>query len=109
VKTRDEIRTEIQKRGITSDNVTDKQLGKLLKILRKELKDSKCYDGTFRVQSRLPSRYMCCKSNNFDKREMISFNRDGFIGFAGWADDRNIQPILSGVEKWLQLDKECTK
>lgn len=34
-------------------------------------------------------------------REAISFNPDGFIGFCGWADTQNSQPILTGFKKWL--------
>ncbi len=37
---------------------------------------------------------------HFDDREAISFNRDGFIGFAGWADSKNVQPFLSAFCKW---------
>lgn len=33
-------------------------------------------------------------------REAISFNRDGFIGFAGWADDTNVQPFLRAFVRW---------
>jgi hypothetical protein len=32
----------------------------------------------------------------FDKRECISFNADGFIGFAGWASSENSEPIIKG-------------
>lgn len=37
----------------------------------------------------------------FKNREAVSFNYDGFIGFAGWADDKNVQPILSGFYCWI--------
>lgn len=43
-----------------------------------------------------------CKSFYFTGREVVSFNRDGFIGFAGWADDKHIQPILDGFIEWTQ-------
>jgi hypothetical protein len=32
----------------------------------------------------------------FKKRECISFNADGFIGFAGWASSENSEPIIKG-------------
>ena len=35
-------------------------------------------------------------------REAISFNGDGFIGIAGWADDNNVQPFLRGFMRWLK-------
>lgn len=34
-------------------------------------------------------------------REAVSFNGDGFIGIAGWADDNNVQPFLRGFMRWL--------
>jgi hypothetical protein len=36
----------------------------------------------------------------FDKREAITFNRDGFIGFAGWACTSNTKPFIDGFIKW---------
>lgn len=33
-------------------------------------------------------------------REAISFNSDGFIGFCGWADTQNGQPIYRAWRRW---------
>lgn len=33
-------------------------------------------------------------------REAVSFNSDGFIGFCGWADDQNSQPIYRAWHAW---------
>lgn len=41
-----------------------------------------------------------CRSAYFDDREAITFNPGGFVGFAGWADDSNIKPILAGFAQW---------
>lgn len=38
----------------------------------------------------------------FEDREGITFNRDGFIGFAGWACDSNVQPILKAFIEWVE-------
>lgn len=32
----------------------------------------------------------------FKNRECISFNADGFVGFAGWASTENAAPIVNG-------------
>lgn len=37
----------------------------------------------------------------FQDREAISFNEDGFIGIAGWADDTNVQPFLRAFYRWV--------
>lgn len=38
----------------------------------------------------------------FSGREAVSFNADGFIGIAGWADDTNVQPFLRALMRWAQ-------
>lgn len=38
-----------------------------------------------------------------EAREAISFNEDGFIGFCGWASDRNAQPFLAAFVAWVDL------
>ena len=48
------------------------------------------------------------KGSNFKSREGITFNEDGFIGFAGWADSENWKPFVTGFCKWVDyiLTKE---
>lgn len=33
-------------------------------------------------------------------REAVSFNSDGFIGFCGWADEQNSQPFYRAWRAW---------
>lgn len=33
-------------------------------------------------------------------REAVSFNSDGFIGFCGWADSQNSQPFYRAWREW---------
>lgn len=42
----------------------------------------------------------------FSRREAITFNSGGFIGFAGWACDYNTTPFVSAFEKWIGWLKE---
>ena len=44
--------------------------------------------------------YLYVDGSYFKKREAVSFNEGGFIGFAGWASDRNVQPILRAFVRW---------
>ncbi|WP_431030030.1 hypothetical protein [Lysinibacillus sp. LZ02] len=37
----------------------------------------------------------------FSRREAITFNANGFIGFAGWASDYNLLPFANAFEKWM--------
>lgn len=36
----------------------------------------------------------------FKDREAISFNKGGFVGFAGWADSTNVRPFLKAFGRW---------
>lgn len=42
-----------------------------------------------------------CNGVHFTSREAITFNRDGFIGFAGWADSGNVRPVIEAFLRWL--------
>lgn len=46
------------------------------------------------------SCFLYMNSHYFTRREAISFNRDGFIGFAGWADQGNVNPLLRAFLRW---------
>ena len=97
--TNDEVRRHVSQAGITTDNVTMIQLEKLHEELCKKLKESKCFRSTFRMNPKV-SKFMTCKADYFESREAVSFNSDGFIGMAGWADSKNIKPIWEAVIAW---------
>lgn len=40
-------------------------------------------------------------ANYFREREAITFNSDGFIGFAGWACNYNVTPYANAFDKWM--------
>ena len=48
----------------------------------------------------LISCYLYVNSHYFERRECISFNADGWIGFAGRADQGNTNPILRAFIEW---------
>lgn len=52
-------------------------------------------------KGKLESAFIKVDSHYFEGREAISFNRDGFIGFAGWADDTNIKPFVRAFNKFV--------
>lgn len=45
--------------------------------------------------------YLFVDGRYFAGREAISFNGDGFIGIAGWADSKNVQPFLRAFYRWV--------
>lgn len=52
--------------------------------------------------------YLRVDGRYWQGREAISFNADGFIGIAGWADDNNVQPFLRAFMRWLKEWMGCT-
>lgn len=49
--------------------------------------------------------FIIVKCDNYSFREGISFNKDGFIGFAGWSDKDNVRPFLDAFEEWVAFIK----
>lgn len=43
--------------------------------------------------------------DNYSRREAISFNRDGFIGFAGWASAYNTDLFVNAFIEWVDYIK----
>lgn len=46
--------------------------------------------------------------DNYSEREAISFNENGFIGIAGWADSENTRPIIRAFKYWC-ASMNCQK
>jgi len=101
--------------NLTYKNISSRELFKLYSILKTELENYKI-EGQFILMKKIKIQinsinfyedgsieyaFFRCKGSWFDDREAISFNRDGFIGFAGWSDDTNIIPFVQAFKKWL--------
>lgn len=103
--TRNDARERWQKSGLKFTSLTAANLRDLRGKVNKAMIASGAFSGTYRVHQRFKIRdthaALCCHAYYFDQREAITFNQDGFVGFAGWADDNNIQPILSAFCEWL--------
>ena len=109
-----EARQYFKDKGLTYSDITEGDILVLIGNLNKEIKKSnkagetstdtmhlskkvamkKNRDGT------IVSCYLYINSHYFTQREAISFNEDGFIGFAGWADQGNTNPLLRAFLKW---------
>ncbi len=106
--TRDEARRKFQSSGIAYKSLTRPRLQRLRCLINEAMKKSGCFDNTYRCRQRPIvvdkgkfRAWINCKSFYFDDREAVTFNSDGFVGFAGWADDKNVQPILVGFSSWV--------
>lgn len=103
--TRDDARS-LFAASLNYSALTSANLQRLRSLINQYMIKSGVMKGTFRCRQRAIVRAnyaaIACKSFYFDNREVVTFNRDGFIGFAGWSDDTNVQPILAGFIAWVQ-------
>jgi hypothetical protein len=98
---RDQVRAALKATGITCQNVTDKELKLLRRVISKHLRKSGIFKGTARIaRAHKDLKFIEMKAFYFDRREAVSFNTDGFIGVAGWADNKNVQPLLAALMEW---------
>ena len=97
--------------GLHKDDLTPADLRDLRHHINKAMKDSGAMRDTLRCRQRFSRKTnhrgeVCidlrCKSVYFDDRQAITFETDGFVGFAGWADDTHVAPILTGFTQWLE-------
>lgn len=114
VCTTNEAREFFKNRGLSYDSIHEGDILILCMMLQKELKKSNKTGETSVTTMTLSKRvdmkkksngsitecYIYMNSHYFTRRECISFNWDGFIGFAGWADQGNTNPILRAFLEW---------
>ncbi len=114
VCTNNEARDYFKNKGLTYADITEGDILTLVMLLNKHIKKSN-KDGETSVNTMSLSRkinikkktngtiiscFLYMNSHYFTQRECISFNTDGFIGFAGWADQGNTNPILRAFLEW---------
>lgn len=106
---REQAREAWVSNGLGYEILSHMNVQKLEACIDAAMRSSALMRGTFRIEPRRTRFYKLpnfavevrCKSHYFSNREAITFNTGGFIGFGGWADDINIQPILSGFVEWV--------
>ena len=126
---RQTARNHFEEAGLTYSDIKEKDFYMLLALLAEELeklgeevKDPNTHGiASMRISDRnglkrylpifnkkdngeLETAYIFVDSHYFNGREAISFNRD-FVGFAGWADDTNIQPFVKAFIRFTDYLK----
>lgn len=121
-KEADKAREYFKNAGLSYSDITEGEILSLVLLTSKELKsfnkeanktDKERYNLTLSKKidvlkyrnSTIKSCFLYCNGGYFVKREAISFNEDGFIGFAGWASSYNEKPFLDAFYKWVDLIK----
>lgn len=116
--TRDEARAHWAKSGLNYDAITKESVERLRKMLDKSMRESGLMKGSFRMR---PTRNnlrvgngrkiaeLRCKAFHFEDREAVTIDTLYFIGFAGWADETNVQPILAAFCAWVDEMKSAAQ
>ena len=120
VCTNDEAREYFKNKGLTYSDVYEGDILVLVMLLNQEIKKaikngeptvptlhlSKKIDIKKKTNGTIISCFLYINAHYFAQREAISFNKDGFIGFAGWADQSSVNPILRAFLKWCDYLSE---
>lgn len=115
--TNEEARAYFSDKYLTYADITSGDICVLVMILNKNIKlackRSEMSVSSMRISEKIKSKYtsngkliecyLYMNSHYFTRRECISFNKDGFIGFAGWAGTRNTKPIISAFIEWCDI------
>lgn len=114
VCTTKEARQYFRDKGLSYHDITEGDILSLLMLLNREIKKSnkagETSVSTMHMSSKINMKkrtngtiikcFLYINSHYFTRREAISFNEDGFIGFAGWADQANTNPMLRAFLRW---------
>ena len=114
VCTTKEARQYFRDKGLSYHDITEGDILSLLMRLNREIKKSnkagETSVSTMHMSSKIDMKkrtngtiikcFLYINSHYFTRREAISFNEDGFIGFAGWADQGNTNPLLRAFLRW---------
>lgn len=107
-----QAREYFKNKGLSYGNITKEKINILSEILSKNIKValknkeidimrmSKKIKGKYDADEKLIECYLFVNSDYYTRRECISFNKDGFIGFAGWACSGNTAPIIKSFIEW---------
>ena len=101
-------------KGLSYHDITEGDILSLLMLLKREIKMSnkagETSVSTMHMSSKIYMKkrtngtiikcFLYINSHYFTQLEAISFNEGGFIGFAGWADQGNINPLLRAFLRW---------
>lgn len=106
---RQQAREAFKAAGLSYGILTPAAIRRLRALINDRMKSSNLILGTFRCKQRGIVKEtnwgrfaeLRCRAYYFSDREAVTFNTDGFIGFAGWADNTNVEPILDGFKEWV--------
>ncbi len=115
---RELARDYFKKCNLTYDDIGMNEIYKLIQILNRKIEQAdSCMLMINEPKLRGKNRNIVLKDEKikfaeirvkgtyFNDREAITFNEDGWIGFCGWADGRNLIPFITGFKEWCDYLK----
>ena len=121
----DKARDLFIRKGFDYSDIKEEDFKRLVEILEEELKHAnedqiatmkiaklnkngdKYYFHSGRPDRSVDTAYIKVDSHYFKGREAITFNSNGWIGFAGWADSDNVLFFTNAFVKWVkELEEE---
>ena len=108
---REEARQLWAETGLRISDLSRADLATLRTRLDRELIASGLIRGSLRMERRIGIRAddgrvrtaeLRCRSDYFADRQAVTFEESGFVGFAGWADELNVQPVLIAFTGWAR-------
>ena len=110
-ETTTEAREYFKEKGLTYKDLSYNDMERLRELLDLEINSfpnelkmklsKKLKRDEYDFNNGLVNAYYFVDGYYFKRREAISFNGDGFIGFAGWSDSYNVKPMLNAFKKWI--------
>jgi len=113
IDTNDKARELFKNLGLTYSDIDKDALVDLRNSINVNMRKSGYFENTYRCNDKIEREkklrtkkqnpfyaQITCRAFYFGNREAISFNPDGFIGFAGWSDSRNLVPIRTAFVQW---------
>lgn len=112
---RDEARKYFAESGLTYADIDKVRIEELKTLIQKHLDtrnelhaDTKMMvnkrnkQSVFGKDGKMLGLALTMRCHYFNSREAITFGSSGFIGFAGWADDTNVAPLIAGFVEWVE-------
>ena len=114
--TREEARLYFKAKGLTYRDISSGEMSLLRSLLDRQFAEERrarlqasrpvywqrvnAVYGDNRADGSMIWTRITAKGASFTTTNVISFNRDGFIGFCGEASDENLKPVLAAFVAW---------
>jgi hypothetical protein len=112
--TRDDARKHFADSGLTYADIDKERIEDLKAVIQKHLdiRNEVYADTKMKINRRNKKAVfdkvggmlgcsLTMRCHYFNSREAVTFGTSGFIGFAGWADDTNVAPLISAFIEWV--------